>query len=76
MRLTSGRLATAAMVLVGLAVLAVAGRLLPSAPSTQRPTTTAATGAASVPAIRTAPGNTRGYAVPDALAGAWPRPSG
>ena len=67
MRLTSGRLVTVAMLLVGLAVLAVAGRLLPSAPSTQRPATTAATGAASAPAIRTAPGNTRGYAVPDAL---------
>jgi hypothetical protein len=64
MRLTSGRLVTVAMLLVGLAVLAVAGRLLPSAPSTQRPATT---GAASAPAIRTAPGNTRGYSVPDAL---------
>lgn len=67
MRPTSGRLVTVAMLLVGLAVLAVAGRLLPSAPSTRRPATTAATGAASAPAIRTAPGNTRGYAVPDAL---------
>jgi hypothetical protein len=67
MRLTSGRLATVAMLLVGLAVLAVAGRLLPSAPSTQRPATTAATRATTAPAIRTAPGNTRGYAVPDVL---------
>jgi PASTA domain-containing protein len=64
MRVTSGRVATAAMLLVGLAVLAVAGRLLPSVPSAQRPATTAAT---SAPVIRTAPGNTRGYAVPDVL---------
>jgi len=67
MRGTSGRMATAAMLLVGLAVLAVVSRLLPSAPSTQRPATTAATGATTAPASRTAPGNTRGYAVPDAL---------
>jgi hypothetical protein len=64
MRVTSGRAATAAMLLVGLAVLAVAGQLLPSTPSADRPATTAAT---SAPAIRTAPGNTRGYAVPDVL---------
>ena len=64
MRVTSGRAATAAMLLVGLAVLAVAGRLLPSPPSVQPP---AATGSTSAPAIRTAPGNTRGYAVPDVL---------
>jgi hypothetical protein len=67
MSVTSGRAATVAMLLVGLAVLAVAGRLLPSAPSAKRPATTAATGVTSAPAIRTAPGNTRGYAVPDAL---------
>jgi hypothetical protein len=64
MRVTSGRAATAALLLVGLAVLALAGRLLPSTPSAQRPATTAATLA---PAIRTAPGNTRGYGVPDVL---------
>jgi len=64
MRVTSGRAATAAMLLVGLAVLAVAGRLLPATPSAQRP---AATGTTSAPAIRTAPGNTRGYGVPDVL---------
>ena len=64
MRVTSGRAATAAMLLVGLAVLAVAGRLLPAPPSAQRP---AATGTTSAPSIRTAPGNTRGYAVPDVL---------
>jgi PASTA domain-containing protein len=52
------------MLLVGLAVLAVAGRLLPSTPSAQPP---AATGTTSAPTIRTAPGNTRGYAVPDVL---------
>jgi hypothetical protein len=67
MRVTSGRAATAALLLVGLAVLAVAGRLLPSVPSAQRPATTAATGTTSAPAIRTAPGNTRGYGVPDVL---------
>jgi hypothetical protein len=67
MRVTSGRVATAAMLLVGLAVLAVAGRLLPSAPSTHHPATTAAVRATAAPAIRTAPGNTRGYVVPDAL---------
>jgi PASTA domain len=67
MRVTSSRVATAAMLLVGLAVLAVAGRLLPSPPSAQRPATTAATGTTSAPAIRTAPGNTRGYGVPDVL---------
>jgi PASTA domain len=67
MRVTSGRAATAAMLLVGLAVLAVAGRLPPSAPSTQHPATTAAIRATTTPAIRTAPGNTRGYGVPDAL---------
>jgi PASTA domain len=64
MRVTSGRASTAAMLLVGLSVLAVAGRLLPAPPSAQRPATTAPT---SAPAIRTAPGNTRGYAVPDVL---------
>jgi PASTA domain len=64
MRTTSGRVATAAMLLVGLAVLAVAGRLLPYPPSAQRPAGTATT---SAPAIRTAPGNTRGYGVPDVL---------
>ena len=64
MRVPSGRAATAAMLLVGLAGLAVAGRLLPSPPSAQPPATTAAT---SAPAIRTAPGNTRGYAVPEVL---------
>jgi hypothetical protein len=67
MHVTSGRVTTAAILLVGLAVLAVVGRLLPSAPSTPRPATTAATGATTAPAIRTAPGNTRGYVVPDAL---------
>ena len=67
MRVTSGRVATVAMLLVGLAVLAVVGRLLPSTPSAQRPATTAATGTTSAPAIRTAPGNTRGYGVPDVL---------
>lgn len=64
MRVTSGRAATAAMLLVGLAVLAVAGRLLPSTPSVLRP---AATGSTSAAVIRTAPGNTRGYGVPDVL---------
>jgi PASTA domain len=64
MRVTSGRATTAAMLLVGLAVLAVAGRLLPATPSAQRPASTAAS---SAPTIRTAPGNTRGYAVPDVL---------
>ena len=64
MRVTLGRAATAAMLLVGLAVLAVVGRLLPSTPSAQR---SAATGVTSAPAIRTAPGNTRGYGVPDVL---------
>jgi hypothetical protein len=67
MRVTSGQVATAAMLLVGLAGLAVAGRLLPSAPGTQRPAATATTGATTAPAVRTAPGNTRGYVVPDAL---------
>jgi PASTA domain len=45
-----------------------AGRGRPaSSTRTQRPATTAATGATLAPAIRTAPGNTRGYAVPDVL---------
>jgi hypothetical protein len=64
MRVTSGRGATAATLLIGLAALAVAGRLVPSAPSAQRPATTATT---TAPVIGTAPGNSRGYAVPDAL---------
>jgi hypothetical protein len=64
MRVTSGRVATAAMLLVGLAALALAGRLLPSTPSTRPPATT---GTRSAPAVRTAPGNTGGYAVPDVL---------
>jgi PASTA domain len=66
MRVSSSRAATAAALLAGLGVLVVAGRLLPTAPSTRHPTT-AATGATSAPAIRTAPGNTRGYAVPNVL---------
>jgi hypothetical protein len=53
--------------LAGLAALVVVGRLLPTTPSTRHPTTAAATGATSAPALRTAPGNTRGYAVPDVL---------
>jgi hypothetical protein len=64
MRAASGRVAAVAVLLVGLAVLTVAGRLLPSAPSVRGPTTTRA---AMVPAIRTAPGNTHGYGVPDVL---------
>ncbi len=65
MRVSSSRAATAAALLAGLGVLVVVGRLLPTTPSTRHPTT--ATGATSAPAIRTAPGNTRGYVVPDAL---------
>jgi hypothetical protein len=57
MRLTSGRVATAAMLLVGLAALALVGRLLPSPPSGRPPATT---GTRSAPTVRTAPGNTRG----------------
>jgi hypothetical protein len=64
MRATAGQVATAALLLVGLAVLTLAGRLLPSAPSTQRPAMPATT---TAHAVRTAPGNIRGYAVPDAL---------
>jgi PASTA domain len=60
MRVTSGRAAAVALLLAGLAVLAVTGRLLPSAPGARHPATTA-------PAVRTAPGNTRGYVVPDVL---------
>jgi hypothetical protein len=67
MRRASDRAATAAMVLVGLAALAVAGRLLPSAPSAREPATTAAAGATSAAPIRTAPGNTHGYGVPAVL---------
>jgi PASTA domain len=67
MRVSSSRAATAAALLAGLGVLVVVGRLLPTTPSTRHPTTAAATGATSAPAIRTAPGNTRGYAVPDVL---------
>jgi hypothetical protein len=61
MRLSSSR-ATTAAVLVGLAVLAVAGRLLSTAPSTQRPATTATPTSAGA----TAP-TTRGVVVPDAI---------
>jgi hypothetical protein len=64
MRVTTGQVTTAVLLLVGLAVLTLAGRLLPSAPSTQRPVTPATT---TAHAVRTAPGNTHGYAVPDAL---------
>jgi PASTA domain len=67
MRVSSSRAATAAALLAGLGVLVVVGRLLPATPTTRHPTTAATTGATSAPAIRTAPGNTRGYAVPDVL---------
>jgi len=39
MRVASSRVATVAMVLVGLAALAVAGRLVRTAPSAERPAT-------------------------------------
>jgi PASTA domain len=42
MRVASSRVATVAIVLVGLAVLAVAGRLVRTAPSAERPATSAA----------------------------------
>jgi hypothetical protein len=42
MRVASSRVATVAVVLVGLAVLAVAGRLVRTTPSAERPATTAA----------------------------------
>jgi PASTA domain len=64
MRVTSGRVATAAMLAVGLAALTLAGRVLPSTPSARPP---AATGTRSAPTVRTAPGTTRGYVVPDVL---------
>ena len=63
MRGSSGRLATAAAVVLGVGVLAVAGRLLPVTPSARSP----APGPTPAPAIRTAPGNTRGYGVPNVL---------
>ena len=56
MRATSGRAAAAAMLLVGLAVLAVAGRLLPSAPEHPAPGRHRHHHGAGV---RPAPGNTR-----------------
>jgi hypothetical protein len=43
MRVASSRVATVAMVLVGLAALAVAGRLVRTTPSAERPATSAAT---------------------------------
>jgi hypothetical protein len=43
MRVASSRVATVAMVLVGLAALVVAGRLVRTAPSAERPATSAAT---------------------------------
>jgi hypothetical protein len=64
MRVTPGQVGTAALLLVGLAVLTLAGRLLPPAPSAQRAATPAAT---TAPAVRTAPGNTKGYGVPHVL---------
>jgi hypothetical protein len=44
MRVSSSRAATAAAVVAGLAVLAVAGRLLPTTPSLQRPATPTSAG--------------------------------
>jgi hypothetical protein len=63
MRGSSSRLATAAAVVLGVGVLVVVGRLLPITSSARSP----ATGPRPAPAIRTAPGNTRGYGVPDVL---------
>jgi hypothetical protein len=63
MRGSSGRLAIAAAVVLGVGVLAVVGRLLPVASSGR----SSATGPRPAPAIRTAPGNTRGYGVPNVL---------
>lgn len=64
MRVSSNRAATAAALILGLAVLVVVGRLLPTAPSTPRPTTTsAATTSASI----TAPPTSAGIPVPDAI---------
>jgi PASTA domain len=63
MRGSSGRLAIAAAVVLGVGVLAVIGRLLPVTSSVR----SSATGPRPAPAIRTAPGNTRGYGVPNVL---------
>ena len=63
MRGSSGRLAIAAAVVLGVGVLAVVGRLLPATSSVR----SSATGPRPAPAIRTAPGNTRGYGVPNVL---------
>jgi hypothetical protein len=63
MRGSSGRLAIAAVVVLGVGVLAVVGRLLPVTPNAR----SSATGPRPAPAIRTAPGNTRGYGVPNVL---------
>jgi PASTA domain len=66
---TSGRAAAVAMLLAGLTALALAGRLLPAVPSARGPAAAAPTGAATIQTvpIRTAPGNTRGNAVPHVL---------
>src|SRR4029453_10162597 len=63
MRGSSGRLAIAAAVVLGVGVLAVVGRLLPVTSSARSP----ATDPRPAPAIRTAPGNPRGYGVPNVL---------
>ena len=53
MRGSSSRFATAAAVIVGVGVLAVAGRLLPSTPSAQSPRTTAVSTVLPGPSVST-----------------------
>ena len=62
MRGASGRLATAAAVVLGVAVLAVAGRLLPTAPS-RSPATTAVSSVVAAPSV-TSSSSTLGVLVP------------
>jgi hypothetical protein len=66
MLVASNRAATAAALIAGLAVLVVAGRLVSTAPSTRRPTTTATTSATPASIAATAP-TTRGVVVPNAV---------
>jgi hypothetical protein len=70
MRVASSRVATVAMVLVGLAGLALAGRLVRTTPSAERPATSPAV---TIPPAATAT-TVDSVEVPDALARPSPKP--
>jgi hypothetical protein len=67
MRVSSSRLATAAAVALGLGVLILAGRLLPTGPNARPPATTAVSSVVTAPPAPSSASTTRGVLVPQAI---------